>query len=380
MIVRVFQMYKFNANSSVSSPCSGGCPLWGVGGLYVIVILVMAMATFVCESQGQEYASVHIYGSWWFTLLWAMLAASGIVYILMCKVKNIPVVALHLSFVLILAGALLTHTTSSQGVIHLREGDKVAFYEDNKGECLPLPFTISLRHFDVSCRPGTDDPMDFSTTFLVNDNEEGSVSMNRIKTVCGYRLCQSGYDSDLAGSYLSVNYDPYGIPVTYTGYILLAISFILLMIRKPQRKLLYGALVLNVIIAYLFSLKDYNMPVLNTWLLPVHVSLIVTAYVLLIVSVWKRNMLVIALGLLSMGIFVGAVWANISWGNYWEWDPKEVWALITLMVYAIPLHCVSIPAFRNIRAYRIYMIVAFLAVLMTYFGVNYFLSGMHSYA
>ena len=87
-----------------------------------------------------------------------------------------------------------------------------------------------------------------------------------------------------------------------------------------------------------------------------------------------------AVFLLTIGIFLGAVWANVSWGTYWSWDPKEAWALITLMVYAVPLHKASIPLFRKPRVYHLYMVVSFLAVLITYFGVNFILGGMHSYA
>ena len=87
-----------------------------------------------------------------------------------------------------------------------------------------------------------------------------------------------------------------------------------------------------------------------------------------------------AVFLLTIGIFLGAVWANVSWGNYWSWDPKESWALITLMIYAVPFHSTSISLFRQPRFYHIYMVSAFLAVLITYFGVNYILGGMHSYA
>ena len=85
-----------------------------------------------------------------------------------------------------------------------------------------------------------------------------------------------------------------------------------------------------------------------------------------------------SVALLSAGIFVGAVWANISWGSYWSWDPKETWALITLMVYSVPLH--GLPRTDSPRAYHIYIFLALLTVLMTYFGVNYFLSGMHAYS
>ena len=74
------------------------------------------------------------------------------------------------------------------------------------------------------------------------------------------------------------------------------------------------------------------------------------------------------------------MWANVSWGSYWSWDPKEVWALITLLVYAVPLHRSTFVGRWTDRTLHLYLIGAFLAVLMTYFGVNYFLGGMHSYA
>ena len=78
--------------------------------------------------------------------------------------------------------------------------------------------------------------------------------------------------------------------------------------------------------------------------------------------------------------FLGAVWANASWGRYWAWDPKEVWALITFMVYGAAFHARSLRIFRSPLFFHIYMVAAFLTVLMTYFGVNYILGGMHSYA
>jgi ABC-type transport system involved in cytochrome c biogenesis permease subunit len=86
-----------------------------------------------------------------------------------------------------------------------------------------------------------------------------------------------------------------------------------------------------------------------------------------------------AVFLIAFGIFIGAVWANISWGNYWGWDPKETWALITMLVYSFALHGGSIKAFRKPAFFHAYMIVAFLSVLVTYYGVNLLLGGMHSY-
>jgi cytochrome c-type biogenesis protein CcsB len=89
--------------------------------------------------------------------------------------------------------------------------------------------------------------------------------------------------------------------------------------------------------------------------------------------------LLIGLALMTIGTFLGAIWANESWGRYWGWDPKETWALITMVVYAVVLHLRLIKKRDNLWLFNISSVVAFSSVLMTYFGVNYFLSGMHSY-
>ncbi len=83
---------------------------------------------------------------------------------------------------------------------------------------------------------------------------------------------------------------------------------------------------------------------------------------------------------LSIGIFLGAVWASESWGTYWSWDPKESWALISMMLYGVAFHTKSLYFLRSEKAFHIYNIMCFLTILMTYFGVNYLLGGMHSYA
>jgi len=83
---------------------------------------------------------------------------------------------------------------------------------------------------------------------------------------------------------------------------------------------------------------------------------------------------------LGIGIFLGAMWANVSWGRYWAWDPKEVWTLITFMLYGVALHGDSLSWLNRSRTFHVYLLCSFLAVLMTYFGVNFLLGGMHSYA
>ena len=97
-------------------------------------------------------------------------------------------------------------------------------------------------------------------------------------------------------------------------------------------------------------------------------------------GIGDKNIVTMLLIFLAAGIFVGAVWANVSWGRYWGWDPKEVWALVTLLVYALPLHAGSLPWFRRPLFFHWFCIAAFLSVLVTYFGVNFLLGGMHSYA
>ena len=154
---------------------------------------------------------------------------------------------------------------------------------------------------------------------------------------------------------------------------------------------------------------SHLMPVLSSPLLSVHVTCMMISYSLLglamldgvmalvryavrmngdsrretDIAVMKDMSLVIlypAVFFLVTGTFLGAVWADISWGRYWAWDPKEVWALITILVYAFSLHGRSLMIFRNPVFFHWYCILAFLCVIVTYFGVNFFLGGLHSYA
>jgi ABC-type transport system involved in cytochrome c biogenesis permease subunit len=90
--------------------------------------------------------------------------------------------------------------------------------------------------------------------------------------------------------------------------------------------------------------------------------------------------LTVGLVMLTIGNFLGGQWANESWGRYWGWDPKETWALISIMVYAFVIHARFVPALRGRWVFNILSIVAFYSIMMTYFGVNFYLTGLHSYA
>ncbi|MDE7335111.1 MAG: cytochrome c biogenesis protein CcsA, partial [Muribaculaceae bacterium] len=144
------------------------------------------------------------------------------------------------------------------------------------------------------------------------------------------------------------------------------------------------------------------MPVLSSPLLSVHVMIVMISYALFLLiailsavallsrsadrmrqlSALNRLMLTPAVCLLGAGIFIGAVWANQSWGRYWGWDPKETCALIMWIVYALPAHWGSryMAFFRKDRVLHTYLLLAILTVIFTYFGANYLLGGLHSYA
>lgn len=689
--------------------------------LYAIVILVMAIATIMEKNEGTAFVATTVYGSWWFIAIWALLTATGILYIIRCRVLRPSVLTLHASFGIILAGALLTHLTSEQGILHLRMNQQ----NDS------LPFTVTLTKFEVQYHEGTNAPYDYLSYFTITDRgrqTQGMVSMNNIFAYRSHRLYQNSYDDDMKGSTLSFNSDPWGIPTTYLGYAMLFLSLVwmlcdpkgrfrktlktaarpmvllpvlalavpstsantvsredashlahlninfgdricpletfaldftktiagarsyngynamqvlagfmlfgdewmqepvikvksaelrerldideyasaasffmsdkgkyrlgpyvqeyyqgsndafhkavievdgklmlIMQVRKqavlqmfPYRgvwyspadslpesmhkeqqayinnaltilamlahggmkgqstemidkiqkyqyryggeaipsplrlkaEMLYNALpyttilfiaclvlgaltllpiavfrslppILLCFLALTFSLAlrwtvsgripmangyetmlsmawivmlialwlhrrfpiiitfglllsgffllvshlsqmspqiNHLMPVLQSPLLTIHVSIIMMSYALLsitaacgVVAMVARKqteamtqlsvlMLYPAIMCLGMGIFIGAIWANVSWGTYWSWDPKETWALITFMLYAIPLHRIALPQFGNHRTYHIYMMCAFVSVMVTYFGVNYFLGGIHSYA
>ena len=616
--------------------------------LYILLVVCIGFATVVEKYRGTAFVGEHIYGAWWFSALWAVLTVASLAYIMKQHLyKRMAVMLLHLSFVVILVGALVTHLTAQRDTIHLRVG--IPYHLTSTSQ-------ITLKEFRIINYPGTDAPLDYQSVIL-HGNEQVLVSMNKVGNIDNYRLFQQSYDSDGAGVSLGVSYDPYGIAITYFGYLMLLIGIIATLLsrhtqmRSLYRKAITVALLLISVNVYAeeklpvidkdiahrmgtiqvlynnricplntvatdftmkmtgsASWKDYSadevffswmiyympwekelllnnpkkkgaedrkavvemfyngqftkifpyrighdvnwyspggqvlpreipvkeqffikqsmdflteaivtgqrdrafeiiakiklfqrdmigdvlpsenrtqaelfynklrsikfpvlitaqlglrwwlsghiplsngyetmlfmawvllvltivlfrkfrfflwigplvaccclmvammtgsgsqitplMPVLQSPLLSVHVMTVMCAYALFalqmmlgVYSFWTSKLeritalsqllLYPAIFLLTIGVFLGAVWANVSWGNYWSWDPKESWALITLMIYAIPLHKASIGAFNKPRFYHIYMISAFLAVLITYFGVNFILGGMHSYA
>ena len=683
--------------------------------LYTLIVVCIGFATVIEKYRGTTFVSEHIYGAWWFSALWAVLTIVALVYIIQQRLyKRLAVMLLHLSFVVILAGALTTHLFARRGIVRLRTNVPEMIFIDKDNRVEHLPFSMTLKEFRIINYPGTDAPLDYQS-IVKSGNNEVVVSMNHIGNIDGYRLFQQSYDTDGEGVTLGISHDPYGIAITYVGYLLLLIGIIAtLLSRKTQMRSLYRKAIAVTVLFFgmntgavanscvpsvasgiaessLFTLHSslpvvdadiahrmgtihvlynnricplntvatdftmkltgsaswkgysadevffswmiyympweeellknnpkqkgaeerkaivemfyngqftkifpyrlddavswyspggqvlpreipvkeqffikqsmdflteaivtgqrdrafeiiakiklfqqdmigdvlpsksktqvelfYNMmysqkwpvflsltlslllciamlfwrkrviryslftfafllfayitlslglrwwlgghipvsngpetmlfmawvmllltiliqkkfpiilafgplissfcllvamlggsssqltplmPVLQSPLLSIHVMTVMCAYALFAlqmllgiyafgapnsnlerITALSQLLLYPAVFLLTIGIFLGAVWANVSWGNYWSWDPKESWALITLMVYAVPLHKSSISRFRSTRFYHIYMICAFLAVIITYFGVNYLLGGIHSYA
>ncbi len=660
-------------------------------------MFLLAVATFAEQACGTDAVEKYVYHRAWFCCLWGILAAVTVAVLVRRQLwRRLPLLLLHGSFLVILAGALTTFLCGRKGYVHLTIGTVVdCFLEQDGRQAVELPFTLRLDSFRVDYYPGTDAPADY-ISYL---HGGATVSMNRILSKQGFRFYQSSYDEDMQGSWLTVNYDPWGIGLTYAGYLLLGISmlwvlagrrgefrrllrhpllkrggmfvllvlclgsgayaqrrslpapshrqadslarmqviyddrvapfntlardFVLKLTGKPayggmtpeqvvggwllrpevwqyepmirikdrellrllrletpyarlvdlfdggeyrlqkywkgggqgirrkmtslekavaevdekvglilmlrngtlirplpengsvkpaseariQAELLYNRIPFSKLLsvfclaaglsafcrllyrelrcpstpgivgraadaffhfalwaAFLFQLCGYGLrwyiggrmplgngyetmqfmalcvlslsclfqrrfpfavpfgfllsgfalfvaclgqmnpritplvPVLVSPWLSAHVSLIMMSYALFafmmlngvlalclrrrarMLMLLSRLMLYPATFFLGAGIFLGAVWANVSWGRYWAWDPKEVWALLTFMVYGAAFHARSLRLFRRPVMFHIYMVTAFLVVLMTYFGVNYVLGGMHSYA
>lgn len=672
------------------------------------VIVSMMAATVLERVYGSPLAFRLIYHNPAFIALWAISAITGLILVFRSGMqRRVPLLAMHLSFILILAGALTTFLTSESGRMHLRQGETVNYFADSEFMRIDLPFTVVLDEFNIDYYPGTESAMDYSSKVTITDGADSfkeEITMNHPLKYRGYRLYQSSYDPDMNGSTLAVNHDPWGVGISYTGYLLLIASLfgfffvrnsgfraslsrlsrgaavILLLAAGTQAKaattagnvipeelaeqmgsiLVYyngriapletmardyvmkvygkpnvqGYSSMQVFTGWMFNYdswsgvpvklkkKDrgtqteeekyylirqvasqrvlrifqidgqwyspaehlpetlqsdewtfmrgvmslisehifndeteqaqhvieklilyqkknaqsvlptekhlkaehyYNrigrpmvpamalvtvgmilfimtgiftarkkdvpaiairfqvlmavitfiyltivlglrwyvqghipmasgfemmmliawcamlaasaiivrlpvlgpmtfiltgfallvavlgesnpqitplMPVLSSPLLAIHVACMMISYTMFglaalngVMGLAVKNdaarhnladismvILYPAIFLLTAGTFLGAIWANVSWGSYWMWDPKETWALITIMVYAFALHGASIPKFRDPRFLHLFTIISFICVLITYFGVNLILGGMHSYA
>ena len=242
--------------------------------LMILLIVALAAGTVVEKMHGNDYALTHVYSTWWFIALWTCFGVVGAILTFSNRNWKRPAaLTLFLSVACILIGALLTMLTGQHGEMTLKPEVATSQFtiekHGNTQECT-LPFSLTLDRFEVETYPGTRSPMDFVSYLNVTDGgttTEAKISMNNILKHKGYRFYQSDYD-DEGNSVLSVAHDPWGIAVTYTGYILLLIAIILVFTEKNGafRSLLRKAsgkaaiLLIFLTLGSVFSVSAANKP------------------------------------------------------------------------------------------------------------------------
>ena len=204
-------------------------------GSATLIVVVLMVATIVEKFCGSDFVRQNIYGAAPMIALWLLLALCSLFYLVRSGVhRRFATFMLHISFVVILFGAYTTWKWGVQGRVHLREGDEVEYFVAVDGVEHRFPFSVKLRNFELQYYEGTFAPMDYVSNIEILDGAErteGVVSMNNILSYRHYRLYQSGYDKDGRGATLAVSYDPWGIGITYAGYLMLLLSMLAFFIQ-----------------------------------------------------------------------------------------------------------------------------------------------------
>jgi ABC-type transport system involved in cytochrome c biogenesis, permease component len=240
--------------------------------LLIIYAVLLAIATFIEKSFGTAMAKAVVYYSPVLFLL-QFLMVVNFVYILierhLLRRRKWGVLFIHFSFVIILLGALVSHLFSQEGILHLREGqrdDRMVIYTEEGGQYYDLPFSVELEKFTLTRYPGSSSPSAFESDLIIYVDGrmyKDRVFMNNVLDIKGYRLFQASYDQDELGTVLSVNRDVAGRNITYTGYGLLLLGFILFLVEpnsrmrelQKQLKVLRSAVKIPTVILLLITLS-----------------------------------------------------------------------------------------------------------------------------
>ncbi len=209
----------------------------------ILLLLILAIGagvgTFIENDYGSPRAKELVYNAWWYQLSFFLLSINLIVVINKTKMYKVKARTLfHVSFIIILIGATLTHYFGLDGMMHIREGEKsnIIMVGEQKVE---TPFYIALKEFTLTRYPGSRSPSEFASSITVIDEEnnkkfDSNIYMNHTLLYRGYKFFQTSYDDDEKGTKLSVNKDP-GVEVTYIGYALLFLGLILNLFDKKSR-------------------------------------------------------------------------------------------------------------------------------------------------
>ena len=179
------------------------------------LVAMMVAATVVERLKGTDAAFSAVYHNPLFIALWAAAAICGVLYMYSKRVwKRFFTMTLHVAFVVMLLGALVTHLWGESGEMHLYTGETSSSWTADNGTARQLPFTLTLDNFRIEYYPGSMAPSDYESRVRVDSSQEAVISMNNILKHGGYRFYQADFDKDMGGSVLAVSHDPWGVGIT----------------------------------------------------------------------------------------------------------------------------------------------------------------------
>lgn len=353
-------------------------------------VILLAVSTVLVAVEGTWGYELHHH--WTFVpVVVILLFLLGMAVAGDLRTRSICSLMSHLGMFLVLSGGLsgaLFRTDVQMEVFTDGGGSRTAF--DRNGYVVTLPFSISLQDFRIDTYDDGTSPKQYTSTLDI-DGRTMQTSVNHPCRYRGYRIYQSGYDFDGgASSVLKIVRDPL-LPVVALGAILLALAALLsLKTVWNSWKMPVAAVALAAAFAVL-SIARINfgtlVPALRSlWFIP-HLIVYMLAYSILAMAViagiarlfsqkvpeaLPGKLLSTASSLLLAGMLCGAAWAQQAWGDYWTWDTKECWAAATWLLTLAGMH---IPKKRAVLAFTI---LAFLAMQMTWYGVNYLPSSSRS--
>lgn len=325
--------------------------------------------------------------------------------------------AIYLScagIVFILIGGGVTGFLEEEGFIEIREGQNInEFYieDDIKKE---LGFSLYLDKFSVEYYPQSHTIKKYKASISIIDGnkleKKGIIEVNQPLSYKGYKIYQYGYDEDIPQqTLLQIVKDP-GAKIVYLGYFLIIFGIIFslkeIFLSFPlsgHNKSINTAIGAIVFICIVFAIAFFRrvtfplVPALQSKWLLFHVGSCFVAYssfaLAFIISIFnifkkKNNDILkslthkcICLGFLflTIGIVLGSLWGKAAWGHWWNWDPKETWALATWIIYGVYFYAWMLNRKWQIKVVSWFGIVGFLLVLFNYFGVTFLMKGLHSY-
>ena len=368
-------------------------PWWAAVLLGLFAVLNMAGGTWSMDIQHRIILYINV-----LLITWSL----GVVTV--DRKKQIPVMLLHGGLFLVLAGGMFGagDKTDGQTVLHYGQPAHIAYRTD--GERIALPFDLQIDTFFVDYYPDGRSPKQYTTRFTLHTQEETlqmETSVNRPCRYRGYRFYQNSYDPvGNAYSVLKVVRDPW-LPVVWLGVAMLFIGACWQIARQWRGRWLLAAVVAVGMLFTVVTVAKINFGTLvpalrSAWFVP-HIGVYMLAYSALAIALgagilipWRNTfplmmrLVQTASCLLLVGMLCGAVWAQQAWGDYWAWDPKECWAAATWMLTLAAIHIGQKDKGQRIKDKRLITIVlllvllAFAAMQMTWYGVNYLPSAAES--